>query len=323
MELIEVVLPKVEQAEGSATYGKFVAEPLERGFGITLGNALRRVLLSSLPGAAITWMKIDGVLHEFSTIPHVKEDTMGFLLNVKAIRIRPLANRPGTLYLEAKGEGEVTAGHIQPSADFEILNTEQRLATLDSLEARLTVEFNVELGRGYRPVGKGYLEGKESGLPIEVIPVDAIFTPVRRVNFTTEPVRPGLETAQERLVLEVWTDGTIPPIEAVSQASQILEDNLIPFLELTRPRVAADKEKKVPVLPPEKYNVPLEELGLSMRTYNCLKRAGIDSLGQLVEKTEKELMELRHFGQKSLEEVQERLGVLGLALGGGKVGEAQ
>jgi len=320
--VVEIVMPKVEQVEGSASYGKFVAEPLERGFGTTLGNALRRVLLSSLPGAAITWMKIDGVLHEFSTIPHVKEDTMEFLLNVKSIRIRPLAGRPGTLLLEAKGEGEVTAGHIQPSADFEILNAGQRLATLDSPEARLAVEFNVELGRGYRPVGKGYLEGRESGLPIGVIPVDAIFTPVRRVNFTTEPVRPGLETAHERLTLEVWTDGTVSPIEAVSQASQVLEDNFIPFLELTRPRALAEKEKRVPVLPPEKYNVPLEELGLSMRTYNCLKRAGIDSLGHLVEKTEKELMELRHFGQKSLDEVQERLSVLGLALGGGKSVEA-
>ena len=317
----EMALPKVEQAEGSETYGKFVAEPLERGFGTTLGNALRRVLLSSLPGAAITWMKIDGVLHEFSTIPNAKEDAMEFLLNVKSIRLRPLANRPGILHLEAKGEGEVTAEHIQPSADFEIVNKGQHLATLDSSDARLAVEFNVELGRGYRPVGKGYLEGKETGLPIEVVPVDAIFTPVRRVNFTTEPVRPGLEAAYERLNLEVWTDGTITPVEAVSLAGQILDDNLVPFLELTRPRASADKEKRVPVLPPEKYNVPLEELGLSMRTYNCLKRAGIDSLGQLVEKTEKELMELRHFGQKSLEEVNERLGVMGLALGGGKIVE--
>lgn len=312
--MIEMVLPKVEQVEGSATYGKFVAEPLERGFGTTLGNALRRVLLSSLPGAAVTWMKIDGVLHEFSTIPHVKEDTMEFLLNVKAIRLRPLAGRPGTLYLEAKGEGEVTAGHIQPSADFEILNTEQRLATLDSPEARLTVEFNVELGRGYRPAGKGYLEGRESGLPIGVIPVDAIFTPMRRVNYTVEPAHVGQKTAYERLILEVWTDGTIAPMEAVSQASKTLIEQFQLFYELARlPQLEEEKKPRLPIAR-EQYNIPIEQLTLSVRTFNCLKRAGITKVGELVERGEQGLLTIRNFGQKALEEVREQLKALGLSL---------
>ena len=303
---------KVECVERSSNYGKFVAEPLGRGFAITLGNALRRVLLSSLPGAAITWVKIDGALHEFSVIPHVKEDITEFLLNIKGVRLHSLSQRSGKLLLEVKGEGEVTAGDIQPSADLEVANPEHHLATLDSPEAQLSVELNVEIGKGYQP------SGKSDGLPLGVIPVDAIFSPVRKTNFTVEPTRIGQETAYERLVLEVWTDETISPLEAVSQASQILVDHLAPFRDLTRPLALAEKERKVPSLPPEKYNMPLEELNLSVRTYNCLKRAGIDTLGQLAEKSERELMDLRHFGQKSMDEVKERLQSLEIPLEGEK-----
>jgi len=305
---VEVAGVKVECVEKSPTYGKFVAEPLERGFATTLGNALRRVLLSSLPGAAITWVKIDGVLHEFSTIPHMKEDTTEFLLNINGVRLHALAQRTGKLLLEVKGEGEVTAADIQPSADYEIVNPEHHLATLDSPEARLSVELNVEIGKGYQP------SGKSDGLPMGVIPVYAVFSPVRKVNFSMEPTRIGQEMAYERLVLEVWTDETMSPTEAVSRASQILIGHLTPFGDLTRPAAPVEKERKVPSLPPEKYNRPLEELGLSVRTYNCLKLAGIDTLGQLAEKSERELMELRHFGQKSLDEVKERLQSMGVAL---------
>ena len=208
--MARLALPKVECIESTETYGRFVAEPLEKGFGVTMGNGLRRVLLSSLPGAAITWVMIEGIQHEFSTIPHVKEDTIDFLLNVKAIRLRHLAQRSGKLRLEVEGEGQVSAGDIKTSADFEIVNPELHLATLDSPKAKLSVEFNVELGRGYVPASSS------DGLPIGAIPIDAIFTPVRKVNYSVEPSSLREGSNQEKLILEVWTDGTFSPIEAVS-----------------------------------------------------------------------------------------------------------
>ena len=200
----------LEEEESDETFGRVVAEPLEAGFGITIGNALRRSLLSALPGTAITAVRIDGVEHEFTTVPNMKEDIVEFLLNVKDIRIRSLTDRPGKMYLEASGEGEVTASQIQQTADYEIVNPELHLATLESSEARLSVEFTVEPGRGYVPAGTS------EGLAIGVIPVDAIFSPVRRVNYRVEHTRVGQVTNFDRLVLEVWTDGTMNPTDAVS-----------------------------------------------------------------------------------------------------------
>jgi DNA-directed RNA polymerase subunit alpha len=202
--LTELVTPNIEVEEESEGYARLVAEPVEAGFGVTLGNALRRVLLSSLPGAAVTSVRIEEVQHEFSTIPHMKEDTTEFLLNVKEIRLRALSDRPAKLYLEGHGEGRILAGDIQVTADYEIVNPELHLATLDSAEAHLTVEFNVERGRGWVPAGR-----QTDGTPIGVIPVDAIFTPVRRVNFAVERTRLGQVTNYDRLVLQVWTDGTV------------------------------------------------------------------------------------------------------------------
>ena len=306
--MLEAVNLQVECQESTEKYGRFVAEPLERGFGFTLGNALRRVLLSSLPGAAVTWVRIDGVQHEFSDIPHMKEDTIEFLLNVKALRLRPLTSKAGKLTLEVSGEGQVLAGDIQPSADFEVANPELHLATLDSPEAKLVVEFNVEQGKGYESAG----QSRGDGLPIGVIPVDAIFTPIRRVNYAVEPTRVGQETTYERLILEVWTDGTTAPMEAVSQAAKILIEQFQLFYDLTRfPQPVGEQRPHLPI-PLEQYNLPIEQLALSVRTLNCLKRAGITKVGELVEKGERELLTIRNFGQKALDEVQEQLGALGL-----------
>lgn len=300
--------PKIECVERSDTYGRFVAEPLDKGYGVTLGNSLRRVLLSSLNGAAVTWVKIEGIQHEFSTLPHVKEDTIDFLLNVKAIRLRSLTNRPGKLILDVEGEGEVCAADINPSADFEIANPELHLATLDSAEAKLYVEFNVEIGKGYVPAGSS------NGLPVGAIPVDAVFSPVRRVNYTIEPVILGQEAGRERLILEVWTDGTLSPTEAVSQSANILIEQLSSFRELVKApaeEVALSWSQR---LPPDRYNIPIEQLNLSTRTYNSLRRNAIATLGQLLERGNEGLLSLPGFGTKSREEVERALKDLGISL---------
>ena len=303
--MTEVVLPQVECAEISEKYGRFVMEPLETGFSITLGNALRRVLLSSLPGAAVTWIRIEGVQHEFSTVPGMKEDTIEFLLNIKALRLRSLFPRSGRLSLETEGEGQVLAGDIKPSADFEVVNPDLHLATLDSPDAKLIVEFNVEQGKGYLPAGES------NGLPLGAIPVDAIFTPVRKVNYTVEPTRVGQVSGYERLILEVWTDGTISPIEAVSQSAKILIEQFQPFYELASvPLRVGEKQPRLPISL-EQYNTPIEQLGLSVRTFNCLKRAGITKVGELFERSEEELLTIRNFGLKALEEVRGQLRALG------------
>ena len=291
-----LALPKVECVESTETYGRFVAEPVEKGFGVTLGSSLRRVLLSSLPGAATTWVMIDGVQHEFSTIPHVKEDTIDFLLNVKAIRIRHLSQRPGKLRLEVEGEGQVCAGDIKTSADFEIVNPELYLATLDSPEARLTVEFNVEIGRGYVPASSS------DSLPIGAIPTDAIFTPVRKVNYSVEP------SNQEKLILEVWTDGTLSPIEAVSQSAAILIEQFGCFRELVKAITQEGAEVVWQrLIPPEQYVMPLDQLNLSTHTYNSLRRGGVTTLGQILERGLDGLCALAGFGAKSREEVEAAL----------------
>jgi DNA-directed RNA polymerase subunit alpha len=302
--------PRIECVESRGNYSRFSVEPLDKGVGITLGNSLRRMLLGYLPGAAITSVKIDGIQHEFSTIPNVKEDTIEFLLNIKSIRLRANSGRPGKLMLEVSREGEVYASDIQPSDDFEIVNPDQYLATLDSPDAVLNVELNVEIGEGYLQADTN------SNMPIGVIPVDAIFSPIRKVNFTTEPVHAGRETSRERMYLEVWTDGTISPTDAVSRAAELLTEQLVPFVNLAQ-AVQGQAEKKAVTtdIPDEKYNMPVEDLDLSVRTMNSLRRGGITTVGELVTRGEKELLSLRNFGQKSRQEVEEKLKALGLTLG--------
>ncbi len=304
-----LAIPKIECVETRDNYGRFTAEPIEKGFGVTLGNALRRVLLGYLPGAAVTRVKIEGIQHEFSTIPYVKEDTIEFLLNVKALRLKLLTGRPGKLTLTIEGAGQVCAADIEPSADFEIANPELYLATLDSPEAKLNVELEVELGEGYRQAEPS------DNLPIGTIPLDAVFTPVRKVNFTTEPIHIGQETSRERLSLEIWTDGTISPTDSISQAAGILIEQLSPFVDYPRvSQMKAEEQLARLNIPDEKYNMPVEQLDLSVRTMNCLRRAGITTVGELISKGEKELLTLRNFGQKSKQELEERLASIGLSL---------
>jgi DNA-directed RNA polymerase subunit alpha len=302
-------VPRIETVESRDNFSRFSVEPLDKGVGITLGNSLRRMLLGYLPGAAVTSVKIEGIQHEFSTIPNVKEDTIEFLLNVKAIRLRANSGRPGKMLLEVAREGEVHASDIKPSDDFEIVNPEQYLATLDSSDARLNVEFNVELGEGYQQADTN------ANLPIGVIPVDAIFTPIRKVNFMIEPMHIGRETSRERMLLEVWTDGTISPIDAVSRSSDLLVQQLTPFVSLAQASQAQVEKKTVTAaIPDEKFNMPVEDLDLSVRTMNSLRRGGITTVGELVSKGEKELLSLRNFGQKSRQEVEEKLKSMGLSL---------
>jgi len=306
--LTQLAIPEVEIVESSDNYARIVAEPLEPGFGITMGNALRRVLLSSLPGAAVTSVRIDGIHHEFSTISHMKEDTIEFLLNVKELRLRALSDRPGKLFLEVRGrEGGITAADIQTSPDYEIVNPDLHLATLDSPEAELRVELNVEQGRGYVPAGES------DGLPIGEIPVDAIYTPVHKVNYKVEHIRVGQASNYDRLLLEVWTDGTISGVEAISQSADILLEQFSLFGQLGKP-VPPMVERGLgagTVLTAERYNMTIEDLNLSVRAYNCLKRSGLMTVGQVLEKSEDELLALRNFGRKSYDELKARLSELG------------
>ena len=303
------VVPKIQRVETQENFGRFVAEPLEKGFGVTLGNSLRRVMLGHLPGVAITHVKIDGIQHEFSPMPNIKEDVIEFLLNVKAIRIKALADRPGKLFLEVSGEGRVTAADIKPSADFEILNPETYLATLNSADAKLYVEFDVEMGTGFRQADTA--ENSSVG----VIPIDAIFTPTRKVNYMIEPVHVGQETSMERLYLEIWTDGTIDPAEALSMSARLLSESLAPFSNFGQvTETKAEKETAELGISQELYNMPVEQLNLSVRTMNCLRRGNITTVGEIVARGEKGLMTLRNFGIKSLQELDERLSELGLSL---------
>jgi DNA-directed RNA polymerase subunit alpha len=291
------------EEEGDESYGRVVAEPLEAGFGVTIGNALRRTLLSALPGTAITAVRIEGVEHEFTTIPNMKEDMIEFLLNIKDIRIRSLTDRSGKMFLEASGEGPVTAAQIQQTADYEIVNPDLHLATLESSNARLSVEFSVDQGHGYSPAGT------TDGLGIGVIPVDAIFSPVRRVNYKVEHTRVGQVTNFDRLVIEVWTDGTISPVDAVSNAADLLSEQFARFSRLGRPQPAMVGRGlgSGATLPPDRYNTPIEDLNLSVRAYNCLKRSGLMTVGAVLEKSEEELLALRNFGRKSYDELREKL----------------
>jgi len=308
----ELPIPGVKCVEIAGNYGRFLAEPLEPGFGITLGNSLRRVILSSLPGAAITWVKIEGIQHEFSPIPYVKEDVIEFLLNVKELRLCPLSQKPGELVLEAEGEGKVCAGEIKPSPDFHIANPELYLAALDSPQAKLCVKFNVELGRGYVPAKSA------DGLPAGALPVDAIFTPVRKVNFSIEPIRPGQEGGAERLILEIWTDATISPWEALRQGAIILINQFSSFRDFEIPIAERTGFGEALLISPEQYNTPLEELNLSTRAYNSLKRGGISTLGQLLGKSKEGLPPLPGLGAKSRDEVEELIAKLGFPVSKGK-----
>ncbi|TAK36318.1 MAG: DNA-directed RNA polymerase subunit alpha [Chloroflexota bacterium] len=320
--MYEFLIPKIESVAADENYARFNIEPLDSGFGLTIGNALRRVLLGALPGAAVTAVKIDQVQHEFSSVPHMKEDTTEFLLNVKSIRMRSFSDRPVRLLLEANGEGRVTAGDLVAPADVEIVNPELHLATLDSPDARLTAELTVSRGKGYVAADQA------EGLPIGVIPVDAVYTPIRKVNYRVEHTRVEQMTNCDKLTLEVWTDGTITPQEAVSQAAQILVRHLQLFADLGKvvARPGARQTLGTTAISPKVYDTPIEELDLSVRTYNCLKRSGITKVGQILEMDEQDLLGVRNFGRKSLEELQEKLSQRGLlpeGLARSEVGEGE
>jgi len=308
--LADLLVPDIKCMETAGNYGRFFVEPLEKGFGVTLGNALRRVLLSSLPGAAVTWILIDGIQHEFSCIPNLKEDVIEFILNVKELRLKPLSGEPGKqLVLDVAGEGEVCAADIKPSIDFEIANPELHLAPLDSADAKFYVVFNVELGRGY-------VAGKSSeGLPVGALPVDAIFTPIHKVNFSVVPISPGEERSAERLILEVWTDNTISPSEAIRQSADVLTNQFKPImgLEMTATEGMGSLGRASSV-PTEKYNKPIEELGLSVRAFNSLRRGGVTNIGQLIEIAKDGLPPLPGLGAKSRGEVEDVLAELGCAV---------
>ncbi|BCV24305.1 MAG TPA: DNA-directed RNA polymerase subunit alpha [Firmicutes bacterium] len=310
--MVEMEKPRIEVAEISDDdrYGRFVVEPLERGYGTTLGNSLRRVLLSSLPGAAVTSVKIQGVLHELSTIPGVVEDVPEIVLNLKELALKLHSDGPKMMRLEARQPGDVKAGDITTDPDIEILNPEQHIATLDE-GAELVMEITVAKGRGYVPADRN----KKPDDPIGLIPVDSVFSPITRVNYLVENTRVGQRTDFDKLTLEVWTDGTISPDEAVSLAAHILTEHLALFTGLTE--VSNDMEIMVEREEENKgsaLDMTIEELDLSVRSYNCLKRAGINTVYQLTQKTEDDMMKVRNLGRKSLEEVQTKLAALGLSL---------
>ena len=308
--------PKIEIAEISEDkrFGRFVVEPLERGYGTTLGNSLRRIMLSSLPGAAVSQIKIDGVVHEFSVIPGVKEDVTEIIMNIKSLAIKNTsdANEPKVAYIEQEGEVVVTAGDIQADPDIEILNPDQVIATLcGGPDSRLYMELTITNGRGYVSADKN----KKDDLPIGVIPIDSIYTPVERVNLSVENTRVGQITDFDKLTLDVYTDGTLVPDEALSLAAKVLSVHLDSFIDLSEhaktAEIMVEKEdnEKEKVL-----EMNIDELELSVRSYNCLKRAGINTVEELTNKTAEDMMKVRNLGRKSLEEVLSKLKELGLSL---------
>lgn len=313
--MIEIDKPNIEivdlSTQGSRSVGKFVVEPLERGFGTTLGNGMRRVLLSSLPGYAITSVKIDGVLHEFSTIPHVKEDVTEIVLNLKNVILKIHDDAAKTLYIKVSGQGEITAGDIEHSSDVEILNPELHIAYLDE-GAEVIMELTADGGRGYVPCDRNK---QIMDLPIGTIAIDSIYTPVLKVNYTVENTRVGQQTDLDKLILDVETDGTIPADEAVSLAAKILNDHLKLFVDLSEEvsnkeiMVEKDDDGKEKVL-----EMTIEELDLSVRSFNCLKRANINTVEELTERSEDDMMKVRNLGKKSLDEVKAKLEELGLSL---------
>ena len=295
---------QIEVRERRENYAKFVIEPLDRGFGITLGNALRRVLLSSIPGAAVTYVKIDSVLHEFSTLPGVVEDTVDLLLNLKGLPLKLNTDDPKVLTLNVSGSREVTAGDISPDADVEILQPDYHIATLTKKDAKLVMEIGVEKSRGYVTADRQ----KNIEHMIGLIPMDSIFSPIRKVNFTIDDTRVGQSVDFDRLTLEIETNGSITPDDALSEAANIFTDQLALFIDFST------EEKPVPTAPASEWDVPVETLNLSVRSFNCLKRAGISKVSELLDMTEDEIFKMRNFGKKSLDEIKQVLDERGLSL---------
>ncbi len=301
--MLDIAMPKIEVVQAAENYGRFKIEPLDPGYGHTLGNALRRVLLSSIPGTAVTKIKIDGVYHEFAAVPGVREDVTEIVLNIKGIRLRSFAERPIKVLLTKRGTGVVRAGDIDVPGNVELVNPNHYICTLDSADTTLEIELTVERGRGYLPADQ------RDTLPIGEIPVDAIFTPVPKVNYVVENTRVQQATDFDRLLIEIWTDGTLKPGDALSHAAQVLvqySQTVADFNRLTtdQPEVAAPNGLAIPA---DIYDTPIEELDLSTRTYNCLKRADITKVGQVLEMDEKALLSVRNLGQKSMEEIRDKL----------------
>ncbi|MCD7784269.1 MAG: DNA-directed RNA polymerase subunit alpha [Oscillospiraceae bacterium] len=312
LEKIEKPDINIVDLKSNGTYGKFVLEPLERGYGTTIGNSLRRVLLSSLPGVAVTSVKIDGVQHEFSTVPGVKEDVAEIILNLKGLTAKLYCDGPKTVYVEAEGEREVTAGDIKTDSEVEILVPDMHIATLGE-GAKLYMEITLDRGRGYVSAEKN--KTYMVNAPIGVIAVDSIYTPVLKVNYSVENTRVGQITDFDKLTLEVWTDGVISAKEAVSMAAKLLNEHLNLFVNLSEETIVdeimTEKENKTK---DKVLEMTIEELDLSVRSFNCLKRAGINTVSDLAEKTEEEMMKVRNLGKKSFEEVKTRLASLGVEM---------
>src|SRR5579862_3378844 len=300
--LLDITLPRIKNTKTQGNYASYDIEPLEAGYGMTLGNALRRVLLSSLPGAAVTSVQIEGVQHEFQDIPNVMEDVTDIVLNIKQLRLRSFSDHPVSMRLEVSGERVVTAADIMAPSTVEIVNPDLYIATLDNEDARLEMELVVETGKGYVPA-----DSKEDQ-PIGVIPVDAIYTPVQKVNYSVEHTRVGQMTNYDKIVLDIWTDGTIPPDEALRQSADILVRH---FTLLANYRAQIPDVEKAPLsslpIPQKIFDTPIEELDLSVRAYNCLKRSNITKVGQVLSMNEDDLLGVRNFGEKSLQELREKL----------------
>lgn len=302
--------PWVRVSEATEQSGRFFVEPLDRGFGATLGNALRRVLLSSLPGAAVTAIRVEGVPHEFSTIPGVVEDLLQVILNVKEIVVRSYSDIPKLVRLEVKGPGEVKAGDIEHDAEIEIVNPEHKIATLES-GGKIAMELTIEKGTGYVTAE----QNKKTNQPVGTVPVDSIFCPVRKVNITTEEIRVGQEINYDRLILEVTTNGAVTPEEAVREAAKILGHHVDLFLHVgEKPKEESRETVALAGVDESVLEMPIEDLELSARSQNCLKKANISTVRQLVQLTEKELMEIKNFGARSADEVKEKITELGLKL---------
>ncbi len=301
--MLDIAMPKIEVAQAAENYGRFKIEPLDPGYGHTLGSALRQVLLSSIPGTAITRVKIDGAFHEFATIPGVREDVTEIVLNIKGVRMRSAAERPLRVTLDRRKPGIVTAADIALSERLELVNPNHYICTLDAEDAGLHIEMTVERGRGY-------VAADQRGMPpIGEIPVDAIYTPVPKVSYLVENTRIGQATDYDRLILEVWTDGTITPGDALSHAAEVLVQYSQTIADFNR--LATEQEEPQPAagltIPADVYDTPIEDLDLSTRTYNCLKRADITKVGQVLQMDEKALLSVRNLGQKSMEEIRDRL----------------
>ena len=314
----QIEKPKIERVEigENSRYGKFVVNPLERGFGQTLGNSLRRVMLNSLPGVAATSVRIEGVQHEFSTVPGVKEDVAELILNVKLLSAKLFTEQPKVVSIDAVGPCEVKAGDLKVDDEVEIVNPDLHIATL-SEGAHLQMQITLEKGRGYVSAERNKqlaLERNKIGMPIGVIPVDSIFTPIRKVSYSVEDTRVGQVTDYDKLTIEVWTNGSILPKEALASAAQILTNNMRLFTDLTVNVVHVDYNEPENDTKEKVLEMTIEELDLSVRAFNCLKRAGINTVAELVQRNQEDMMKVRNLGKKSLEEVEQKLIALGLAL---------